>query len=86
MTRAALIGATGRMGTSIVRASAMDHTLAIVAAIASTGSKVLYLQGELDKEIARGKRLEVDIARLHAEIAGGLKSQPDSQPTTDNRS
>ena len=39
MTRAALIGATGRMGTSIVRASLMDQTLAIVAAVASAGSK-----------------------------------------------
>jgi predicted nucleic acid-binding Zn-ribbon protein len=48
--------------------------------------KARYLQGELDKEIARGKRLEREIARLHAEIAGGLKSQPGAQPTTDNRS
>ena len=39
MTRVALIGATGRMGTAIVRASVADGTLAIVAAVASAGSK-----------------------------------------------
>ena len=43
MTRVALIGATGRMGTAIVRevvrASAVDEKLAIVAAVASAGSK-----------------------------------------------
>ena len=39
MTRAALIGATGRMGTAIVRASVVDETLTIVAAVASAGSQ-----------------------------------------------
>ena len=43
MTRVALIGATGRMGTAIVRelarARVADETLAIVAAVASPGSK-----------------------------------------------
>ena len=39
MTRVALIGATGRMGTAIVRASVADETLAIIAAVASAGSK-----------------------------------------------
>ena len=43
MTRAALIGATGRMGTSIVRASVADQSVAIVAAVASAGSKSLGL-------------------------------------------
>jgi predicted nucleic acid-binding Zn-ribbon protein len=45
-----------------------------------------HLQDELNKEIARRAHLEREIARLHAEIAGGLKSQPGAQPTTDNRS
>jgi 4-hydroxy-tetrahydrodipicolinate reductase len=39
VTRAALIGATGRMGTAIVRSSVARGQLAIVAAIASPGSK-----------------------------------------------
>ena len=39
MTRAALIGATGRMGTAIVRASIVDESLEIVAAVASAGSR-----------------------------------------------
>ncbi len=43
MTRAALIGATGRMGTAIVRAAAeqsvTQESLTIVAAVASPGSK-----------------------------------------------
>jgi predicted nucleic acid-binding Zn-ribbon protein len=45
-----------------------------------------HLQDELNKEIARRAHLEREIARLHAEIAGRLKSQPTAQPTTDNRS
>ena len=39
MTKAALIGATGRMGAAIVRACAAGGTLDIVAAVASAGSK-----------------------------------------------
>ena len=39
MTRAALIGATGRMGVAIVRASVASEALQVVAAIASPGSK-----------------------------------------------
>jgi 4-hydroxy-tetrahydrodipicolinate reductase len=38
-----LIGATGRMGTSIVRACVMDPSVAIVAAVASAGSKSMGL-------------------------------------------
>jgi 4-hydroxy-tetrahydrodipicolinate reductase len=37
--RVTLIGATGRMGTAIVRAIAADQSLALVAAVASAGSK-----------------------------------------------
>jgi 4-hydroxy-tetrahydrodipicolinate reductase len=36
--KVALVGATGRMGTAIVRAAA-DHSIALVAAIASAGSR-----------------------------------------------
>ncbi|HUQ09942.1 MAG TPA: 4-hydroxy-tetrahydrodipicolinate reductase [Steroidobacteraceae bacterium] len=39
MTRAALIGATGRMGQAIVRAGVADQSLVVVAAVASAGSK-----------------------------------------------
>ena len=39
MTRAALIGATGRMGTAIVRASVVDGSLTLVSAVASAGSR-----------------------------------------------
>ena len=39
MTRAALIGATGRMGVAIVRSSVASNALQVVAAIASPGSK-----------------------------------------------
>jgi hypothetical protein len=41
---------------------------------------------ELTKKAQRRAHLEREIARLHAEIAGGLKSQPGAKPTTDNRS
>jgi 4-hydroxy-tetrahydrodipicolinate reductase len=39
VTKAALIGATGRMGSAILRASAAGASLTVVAAIASPGSK-----------------------------------------------
>jgi 4-hydroxy-tetrahydrodipicolinate reductase len=39
VTRAALIGATGRMGQAIVRAAIADPSMTLVAAIASAGSK-----------------------------------------------
>src|SRR5262245_32384965 len=41
VTKVALIGATGRMGTAIIRACAAEGSLEIVAAIASAGSKSL---------------------------------------------
>jgi 4-hydroxy-tetrahydrodipicolinate reductase len=37
--RIALMGATGRMGTAIVRAGVADQSVAVVAAVASAGSK-----------------------------------------------
>ena len=39
VTRAALIGASGRMGAAIVRANLADGALTIVAAIGSPGGK-----------------------------------------------
>lgn len=39
MTRAILFGATGRMGSAIVRAAVADQSLDVIAAIASPGSK-----------------------------------------------
>lgn len=39
MTRAVLFGATGRMGSAIVRAGLADQSLQVVVAIASAGSK-----------------------------------------------
>ncbi|MEO8016496.1 MAG: 4-hydroxy-tetrahydrodipicolinate reductase [Pseudomonadota bacterium] len=58
MTRAALIGATGRMGTAIVRASVAGKALEVVAAVASPGSKSVGLDiGEL----AGGKPLGVRV-------------------------
>ena len=60
MATAALIGATGRMGTSIARACATDGApLRIVAAIASPGSKS---QGLDLGEIAGTTRLGVSVA------------------------
>ena len=41
MAKAALIGASGRMGAAIVRACAAEGSLDIVAAVASAGSKSL---------------------------------------------
>jgi peptidoglycan hydrolase CwlO-like protein len=38
--------------------------------------KARYLQGELDKEIARGKRLEADIAALKQRIEHGDQVRP----------
>ena len=81
MTRVALIGATGRMGTAIIReltrASAADETLAIVAAVASPGSKSMGLDagevagvrplgvhvlGELPPDLARAQ-VAIDFSR-----------------------
>jgi len=60
MAKAALIGATGRMGTAIARACAADNpALRIVVAVASAGSKSL---GRDLGEIAGTKALGVNIA------------------------
>ncbi len=69
MTKAALIGASGRMGTAIVRACAADGApLEIVAAVASSGSKSL---GRDVGELAGGARLGVTvIGDLPADLAG----------------
>lgn len=61
MTRAILIGATGRMGAAIVRASA-GGGIAIVAAIASSGSKSAGLDvGELAGGKALGVRVQTEL-------------------------
>ena len=58
MTRAALIGATGRMGVAIVRANASSQVLQVVAAVASPGSKSAGLDvGEVAGEKALGVRV-----------------------------
>lgn len=62
MTKAALIGATGRMGTAIVRAGAVNKQLDVVAAIASSGSKSIGLDiGELAGIAPTGVRVVGDL-------------------------
>jgi 4-hydroxy-tetrahydrodipicolinate reductase len=74
MTKAVLIGATGRMGTAIVRACASDGAqLEIVAAVASSGSKSLGRDlGELAGIAPNGVRvvdeLPADLARAQVAI------------------
>jgi 4-hydroxy-tetrahydrodipicolinate reductase len=74
MVRAALIGATGRMGTAIVRAcAAAGAPLQIVAAVASPGSKSLGSDiGELAGIAPSGLRvvgeLPADLARAQVAI------------------
>lgn len=77
MTKVALIGATGRMGTAIIRACAAEGPLEIVAAVASAGSKFLgrdagevagaralgvKVQGELPPDLA-GAKVAIDFSR-----------------------
>jgi 4-hydroxy-tetrahydrodipicolinate reductase len=77
VTRVALIGATGRMGTAIVRAGIADETLEIVAAVASPGSKStgldvggvagvkalgVHVLGELPPDLARAQ-VAIDFSR-----------------------
>ena len=77
MAKAALIGATGRMGAAIVRACAAGGTLDIVAAVASPGSKSLgrdagelagvgtlgvAVSGELTPDLA-GAQVAIDFSR-----------------------
>ncbi|HET9863959.1 MAG TPA: 4-hydroxy-tetrahydrodipicolinate reductase [Steroidobacteraceae bacterium] len=74
MTRTALIGASGRMGTAIVRAcAAPDAPLQIVAAVASSGSKSLGRDvGELAGIAPTGVRvageLPADLANAQVAI------------------
>ena len=68
MTRAALIGATGRMGVAIVRANLSSQALQVVAAIASPGSKSAGLD---IGEVAGGKPLGVRVlGELPPDLAG----------------
>ena len=77
MTKAALIGATGRMGTAIIRACAAEGSLEIVAAVASSGSKStgrdagevagtralgIRVLGELPPDLA-GAQVAIDFSR-----------------------
>ena len=77
MAKAALIGATGRMGAAIVRACVAGGTLDIVAAVASAGSKSLgrdvgelagvgtlgiAVSGELPPDLA-GAQVAIDFSR-----------------------
>src|SRR5882672_2473258 len=72
VTKAALIGATGRMGTAIVRASSANKLLEVVAAIGSPGSKSTGLDiGELVGAPALGVRVlgELPPDLAHAQVA-----------------
>ena len=77
MTRAALIGATGRMGAAIVRASVAGKLLDVVLAAASPGSKStgfdigevagiaplgVRVVGELPPDLARAE-VAIDFSR-----------------------
>ena len=77
MTRAALIGATGRMGVAIVRANVQSQALQWVAAIASPGSKSagldigevageqlvgVHVLGELPPDLAQAQ-VAIDFSR-----------------------
>ncbi len=77
--KAALIGATGRMGTSIVRiAAAGSSSLDVVAAVASAGSKSLGRDiGELAGLRALGVRV---IGDLPADLAGANVAIDFSRP------
>ena len=73
VTRAALIGATGRMGTAIVRASVAGKLLEVAAAIASPDSKSAGLDiGEVAGGTALGVRvlgeLPPDLAQAQVAI------------------
>jgi 4-hydroxy-tetrahydrodipicolinate reductase len=77
MTRVALIGATGRMGTAIVRASAAA-SLTVVAAVGSPGSKSA---GRDVGEIAGGAALGVPIVtELPSDLAGAQVAIDFSRP------
>ena len=79
MTKAALIGATGRMGTSIVRVAASGGgSLDVVAAVASAGSKSLGRDiGELAGVRALGVQVVGD---LPADLGGATVAIDFSRP------
>src|SRR5262245_51181054 len=77
MTKAALIGASGRMGTAIVRA-ARDSSLEIVTAVASSGSQSLGRDiGELAGVGALGVRVT---GELPPDLGGAKVAIDFSQP------
>jgi 4-hydroxy-tetrahydrodipicolinate reductase len=78
MTRVALIGATGRMGTAIVRAGAAANSLAFVAAVASPGSRSA---GRDLGEVAETRPLGVRIlTELPPDLAGAQVAIDFSRP------
>ena len=79
MFKAALIGATGRMGTSIARACAMDDALLrIVTTVASAGSKSL---GRDLGEIAGVRPLGVNVlGELPPDLGGAEVAIDFSRP------
>jgi 4-hydroxy-tetrahydrodipicolinate reductase len=68
MTRAILFGATGRMGSAIVRAGLADKSLEVVLAIASAGSKST---GKDVGEIAGAGKLGVPVRDQLPQDLGG---------------
>jgi 4-hydroxy-tetrahydrodipicolinate reductase len=73
MTRAILFGATGRMGSAIVRAGIADRSLDVIAAVASAGSKSTGKDvGEIAAIAPLGVRvidsLPVDLSRAQVAI------------------
>src|SRR5687768_12940145 len=79
MFKAALIGATGRMGTSIARACAMDDALLrIVTTVASAGSK--WLGRDLG-EVAGIRPLGVNVVgELPSDLGGAQVAIDFSRP------
>ena len=76
--RVTLIGATGRMGTAIVRAAASDPSVVLVAAVASVGSKSAGRDaGEVASVGAVGIRV---IEQLPPDLAGAQVAIDFSRP------
>lgn len=74
----ALIGATGRMGTAIVRAAVADQSIAVTAAIASAGSKSAGRDiGELAGVAASGVRV---LDKLPPDLGGANVAIDFSRP------
>lgn len=78
LTRVALIGATGRMGTAIVRAGVADQSAKVVAAVASAGSKSAGRDaGEVAGVTPLGVRV---LEELPADLAGAQVAIDFSRP------